>query len=88
MEAVKGQDGVYTIYTATSLVRKTDYYDTATNNLYVLRESLGESRNYPFHTKAYVHQGSISYSPASIPSGKTVTLYLINGKIVEVDIQS
>lgn len=88
VEAVKGQDGVYTIYTATSLTRKTDYYDTATSNLYVLRESLGESRNYPFHSKAYVHQGSISYAPASIPSGKTVTLYLINGKIVEVDIQS
>ncbi|MDF2935715.1 MAG: S-layer protein [Paenibacillaceae bacterium] len=88
VEAVKGQDGVYTIYTATSLTRKTDYYDTATSNLYVLRESLGESRNYPFHSKAYIHQGSISYAPASIPSGKTVTLYLINGKIVEVDIQS
>ncbi|MNP55449.1 hypothetical protein D3C76_1500980 [compost metagenome] len=88
IEAVKGQDGVYTVYAATSLTRKTDYYDTATGNLYVLRESLGESRNYAFHSKAYVHQGSISYAPASIPSGKTVTMYLINEKIVEVDIQS
>lgn len=88
IEAVKGQDGVYTIYAATSLTRKTDYFDTATSNLYVLRESLGESRNYPIHSKAYVHQGSISYAPSSIPSGKTVTLYLINGRIVEVDIQS
>lgn len=88
IEAVKGQDGVYTIYTATAMTRKTDYYDSATGNLYVLRESLGEARNYPFHSKAYVHQGTISYAPASIPSGKTVTLYLINGKIVEVDIQS
>lgn len=88
VEAVKSQDGIYTLSTATSVTRQIDYYDSSTKTLFIRRESLGEERNYPFHSKAYVHQGSIIYAPANIPTGKTATLYLLNGKIVEADIKS
>lgn len=87
VEAVKGLDGVYTLYTAAAISRQADYYDAASQSLYVLRDNLSDPRSYTISSKAYIHKGMVTLAPAGIVNKDKVTLYILNGKIVEVDKQ-
>jgi trimeric autotransporter adhesin len=87
VEISKEPSGASIITIAQVLKKKLDYFDSATQSLYVLREYLNETRTYPFHAKAYIHKGSITVPLTSLVWSDVAFLYMVEGKIIELDKQ-
>ncbi|MDF2926054.1 MAG: S-layer protein [Paenibacillaceae bacterium] len=85
VEAIGGMDGTYTLHVASMITRQVDYYDAVTNSLYVLRDSLNETRSYTLHARVYIHKGIATLLPVNIASRDKVNIYLMGGKIIELE---
>lgn len=87
VEISKDSSGNYSITVAQQLSKSLDYYENPTQTLYVLRENVNENRTYSLHPKIYIHKGSMAITLANLVRNDKINLYLIDGKIIELDKQ-
>jgi len=84
VEVVKDTSGKTWVTVIPGERREVTGYDASAKQLKLARKSLSEPLGYPLHDKAYIHQGTSVISPQSLNVKDTVTVYMIDGVIVEV----
>lgn len=84
VEAYATQDGNYTIRIAEMVSRTLERYDALNRQLIVKRPTLSDPVSYPLHANAYVHNANGSLHPNYLMVNQTITLYLIDNKVIEV----
>lgn len=87
VELIKNPDGTYVIYAAQLLERSVQGYDPFKKTLGVKRATLDEQSSFEFHSSAYVHSGNDTIEANFLNENDTVKLYVIEGKVVELDKQ-
>lgn len=87
VEIAKDATGANVIYIAAPLQKKVDRYDAATAALYVQIASTTDPKFHYLSGKVYVHKGSGTLLPSGLTSGDSVLLYVIDGKIIEIEKQ-
>jgi hypothetical protein len=84
VEIVKDTAGNATILVIPGESRTFQSYNATTKELKLMRRTIADKDAYLLHDKAYIHQGSSLIDPTALKAGDTVTVYLLNDKIVEV----
>ncbi|RKN72400.1 S-layer homology domain-containing protein [Paenibacillus ginsengarvi] len=59
-------------------------FDSTTKEITFMRRTIADKPNYFLHNKAYVHQGTQTIAPNSFVSGEELTVYFLNGKVLEI----
>ncbi|MEF3301724.1 S-layer homology domain-containing protein [Paenibacillus sp. GYB003] len=59
-------------------------YDANLKEITFMRRTIADKPNYLLHSKAYVHQGTQTVAPNSFAQGEELTVYFLNGKVLEI----
>lgn len=80
-------EGGFTAVVAEKQQRTVSSYNATSRVLSLLLRSIGDKTEYLLHPNVYVHRGDTSYIPNYLVSQEQVTIYLLDGKIIEVERQ-
>lgn len=85
VEAIQNGAGQYIVTVAQTLNRPVSSFNPYDQILYVQRPTLQDPASYVFHPKAYVHQGSVTFSPNFLLENDQIRIYVVYGKIIELE---
>lgn len=85
LEYVKSPDGQLDITIMDSEQKTVSSYDTGSHTLILLRRQLSDPIDFKFASDAYIHQGSQKITPNFLVHGDKIMIYMLDGKIMELN---
>ncbi|WP_409346672.1 S-layer homology domain-containing protein [Paenibacillus sp. MBLB4367] len=80
-------DGGFTATVAEKQQRTVSGYNPSSRVLTLLLRAIGDKTEYVLHQNVYVHRGDTAVIPNYLVAQEQVSIYLIDGKIIEVERQ-
>lgn len=85
VEVVTDPSGKVYVDVAVAVKRTVSSYDAYAKQLILKRVNLDDQTNFDFYTGAYIHQGTQIINPNSLLDSNEVMIYLLDGKILELE---
>lgn len=84
VQVVLNTSGAATVQVIPAAQRTFQLYDPNTQQMVFMRPTISDKTHYPIHAKAYLHRGTEVLSPTSFTAGELLTVYFLNGKVLEI----
>ncbi|MBV6714731.1 S-layer homology domain-containing protein [Paenibacillus chitinolyticus] len=83
VQVIKQSNGKINVQLAAAMTKTFNSYEYAVNQIQF--DANGSTERYNIHRSAYYHKGSETLTASSFNKGETVTVYIVDNKIIEME---